>query len=220
MCKRTVLLGLLAVAFGSLASATTLNWNLVTGTDVDVATPHTYLSTPNGDAIIAYGFSSPGTTHEVSLYSKNDGGNEVGLGLDFSGGDSTHEIFSGTDFIQLNVSALSGIVSSFTFTMESVQSTSNDAWEVLGSNTLGVEGSNVLASGTDEGVAHTLTGNPVGAGTYSYLTFVATHGDVLLGTVSAVTSTTNTNAPEPATMVLMGLGLAALGTLRRVRRKN
>jgi hypothetical protein len=211
--KRTILLGLIAGVFGSLASASTLNWNLITGNDVDVTTPHTYLSTPNSDPIVAYGFSSPGTSHEVHLYSKDNGGDEDGIGLDFSGGDSDHEIFAGTDFIQLNVSGLSGLVSNFTFTMEST--TGSDAWEVLGSNTLGVEGTNVLATGSNEGIAHTLAGNPVGLGTYSYLSFVATSGNVLLGTVSASTST-----PEPGTLILMGLGLATLGTVRQIRRKS
>ncbi len=218
MYKRTILLGLMAAVFGSLASAATLNWNLITGNDVDVTTPHTYLSTPGGDAIVAYGFSSPGTSHEVHLYSKDNGGDEDGIGLDFSGGDSDHEIVAGTDFIQLNVSALSGLVSNFTFTMEST--TGGDAWKVYGSNTLGVEGTTVLASGSDEGVAHTLTGNPVGLGTYSYLSFVATGGDVLLGTVSASTISSSSTTPEPGTLILMGLGLAIFGSVRQIRRKS
>jgi hypothetical protein len=54
-----------------------------------------------------------------------------------------------------------------------------------------------------------------GPGTYSFM-----GNSALLGYIWAVTGSIQNAVPEPATLVLMGLGLVALGTLRKIRRKS
>jgi PEP-CTERM motif-containing protein len=213
MGKLTGALGFLLVASSAMAPAATISWNM-SGPDIDLGMIKTFTSSSGSIPITAYGFSGPAAAANAQLFGKNDGGDEVGLGLDLNN-DGSHEI-TGTGFIQLDVSALAGKVTDFMFVMEST--TSPDGWKILGSNTLGSIGSSLicspsvtLCSGTDEGVKHTINPNPVG--TFKYLTFEATYGTVLLGVVSADTQST----PEPATLVLVGAGLLGLGALGRLK---
>jgi PEP-CTERM motif len=206
MCKRPILLGLFLAAFGTLASASTITWALG-GANTDLGTSKVFDSSPSGLTITAYGFSSAG--HTAEIFGKNGGGDEHGLGLDLSG-EPDHEI-SDSGFLQLDISNLVGHASDFQFAMGST--TGVDAWTVLGSNTKGTPGTTVLASGSNEG-SHTIT--PVG--TWNYLAFEATRGDVLLGSVSADSSGIGIQAvPEPGYAGLMGLGLIGTVAFRRAK---
>jgi hypothetical protein len=216
MNKRTGLIGLILLAFPAMTPASTITWDM-SGAG-ELGTSHPFVSSSGNITITAYGFSAPSTPFD--LYSKGLGGDENGLGLDYD--DNINEI-TGTGFIQLDISQLSGKVTDFMFAMESV--TSPDGWKVLGSNTLGVEGV-VLActaahpcppGSTDEGVTHTIT--PFPAAAYKYVTFEATAGTVLLGVISADQNGQNPT-PEPATLALTGLGLLGLGAFGRRLRKS
>ena len=144
--------------------------------------------------------NNPGT-----LYGKGHAGgkgNEDGLGLR---ADPTgeHEIFAGTDFIQLGISGLSGII------QISMGSTGGDSWAVFGSNTAGTLGTTMLASGdNDDGHEVTLTN----ATTWKYLDIKAVTNNVLL---QDLTYTANASVPEPGTLGIVGLGGVLIALLRR-----
>ena len=82
--------------------------------------------------------------------------------------------------------------------------TAPDAWQVIGTNTAGVDTGVVLSSGTDEAL-HTLN-----AAGFRYLDVSATDGNVLLRELNA-----DVAVPEPASLVLLGTALLGLGVLRR-----
>jgi hypothetical protein len=126
--------------------------------------------------------------------------------------DDDKEI-TGNGFIQIDISNLAALLAQndFEFTMGS--STGNDRWEVLGSNTLGSPGTTILEGpGKNEGVSNRITPDP--AGTYRYLTFKATAGDVLLSSVSIDPPI---GAPEPASLLLIGARLVEVSAFRRLR---
>lgn len=175
-------------------AAVSINFNSATG---NIGNSHTYTS--GGLSVTATGYASTGT--QTPLYGKNAGGDENGLGLN---GYTDSEINVGTDFIQLDVQALFGLVSGGTFFMGS--STNGEMWAVYGSNTAGTVGS-LLTSGSNE-ASHGLPA----FGTYKYYDFVATNGNVLLGGLSLTRA-----VPEPATWALMLLGFGGIGFAMRRR---
>jgi hypothetical protein len=154
------------------------------------------------------------------LYGKNFGGDEQGLGLaaDPSG---DNEIYWGNShlgaFVEVDVSALFGLVSSAQFFMGST--TNGEQWIVYGSNDAGCGwfcgGSSV--TGFDEG-----THDLFNFGTYKYYDFYslgtggnAAPGNVLLGGLAL------TSVPEPGSWAMMLLGFAGIGVaMRRRRRAN
>ncbi len=113
----------------------------------------------------------------------------------------------GTDFIQLNISNLSGAI------QISMSSTGGgDTWAVYGNNAPGtlVGKSSALATGhDDDGVEVTVSG----AKSYTYLDIVATKNNVLLQDL--VFSGSSPATPEPGTFGIVGLGGVLIGLLRR-----
>src|ERR1700682_4750850 len=95
--RKFVIGGGLLVAASISNAATIYTW---TFTGANTGLGNTSPFTSNGVLITASGFTANGTPGD--LYGKNLGGNEVGLGLT---ADPTgdHEIYVGTDFIQLNL---------------------------------------------------------------------------------------------------------------------
>ncbi|HEX6784543.1 MAG TPA: PEPxxWA-CTERM sorting domain-containing protein [Sphingomicrobium sp.] len=205
---KTLLFSVALMAGSAASAAVSINFNSATG---NLGTTHTYTS--GTLSVVATGYSANGST--AALYGKNGAGDEKGLGL---AGDPTgdNEIYyPGTDFIQLNVSNLISQATGASFFMGS--STSGETWKVYGSNTAGVLGAVLIASGSDE-LLHALTG----WGQYTYYDFVATGtvdqygrrtaGNVLLGGLSVAA------VPEPATWAMMLLGFAGIGVAARRRR--
>jgi hypothetical protein len=209
-----VALSILALASASAASAgINLNFNSASG---NLGNSHNYTVTglPPADTVMATGYSANGT--QAALFGKNGSGDEKGLGLvgDPTGDDEIY--YPGSDFIQIDVHNLFGIVTGASFFMGS--STGGETWKVYASNTAGQLGSTLIASGNDE-LFHALTN----WGQYSYYDFVATGtvnqagyrsaGNVLLGGLLL------TPAPEPSTWALMLIGFAGVGMALRRKTK-
>lgn len=194
-----VLMGLAAMAASLPAS--TINFAggglLGTSNTYGLVTATGYLS--NGTTGLLFGKGTAGHT-----------GSEDGLGLhaDPTGDD---EIFTGTDFIQLSISSLSGLIQ-----VAMSSTTGPDHWAVFGSNTAGVLGTGpVLASGSaDDGVLVTVTN----ATSYKYLDFTAQTNNVLLQQLSY--ASTISSVPEPGTLGIVGLGAVVIGLLRRKLQQN
>jgi hypothetical protein len=155
-------------------------------------------------SVTATGYLSNG--HTGNLYGKGTAGgtgSEDGLGMQ---ADPTHdnEIFVGTDFIQLDISALSGII------QISMSSTGGDTWAVYGSNIGGTLGGTMLASGgSDDGTEVTVTN----ATSYKYLDVKALTNNVLIQDLKYGGS--ETSVPEPGTLGIVGFGGVLIGLVRR-----
>jgi hypothetical protein len=188
------LMGLMAMAVS--LSATTINF----AGGGALGTSNTY------GPVVATGYFTNLTLS--NLFGKGTAGNtgsEDGLGLqrDPTGDD---EIFPGNDFIQLDISSLSGII------QIAMASTGGDTWAIYGSNTLGVLGMTSLASGgSDDGVFVTV----MNATSYHYLDVKAVTNNVLLQQLSYTA-----RVPEPGTLGIVGLGGVLIGLLRRKLRQN
>jgi hypothetical protein len=193
----------------SSAQASTITWNLNNPVGV-LPTSQNYTS--SGITITAAGFTNNSFTSVVNLFGKNNGGNEVGLGLN---NDPTgqHEI-SGTNIIRIDfTNARTAGVTGFSFDMDST--TAGEKWEVFGSNSAKT-GYVSVASGFDES-SHLLSGTN---GSFYFYYFQRDHipndgGDnVLLHNVAGVSA-----VPEPSTWAMMILGFAGVGFMT-YRRKS
>lgn len=196
------LLGATAFAAASAASAQVTSLGTPSG---DIGTTHTY-STAAGNVIVS-GFD--GTT-AIDLFGKNNGGDEVGVGLanDTSG---QNEIQAGaSNFIQLDVSGLAA-GTPLSFLMGST--TAGEGWEVLATNTADCYMCGTLAASGNDELWHLL-----GVPTTTYLDFYAT--GTSLGHPSNVLLSALAVVPEPGTWAMMILGFGAIGmAARRNRRK-
>lgn len=178
---------------------------------------HTYTDGGSGLSIVAKGFDGVGGT--ADLYGKNDGGDEIGLGL---ANDPTgdHEIHNGSGFVQLDVTDLLGKVDPLATFFSTGSTSDGEEWAVYGSNTSGSHGLVALLTGTNE-ASHLLPS----LGTYDYYDFVeANHtdgtGDNFL--IHGLTSREieHGGVPEPATWAMMLMGFGGLGAALRRRRNG
>jgi hypothetical protein len=195
---------LIALAAGSAANAaTTISLG---GSNVNWGNTHTY-STGFGN-IVASGFTAANTA--TALYGKNLGGDEIGLGLN-NDPSGDHEIYYGYGYVQLDVSALFGLVSGISFTTNST--TEGEQWSIYGSNTAGSYTlANLLLSGTNES-----GGALPSFGTYKYYDFVSTSTS---GGKNFLISTLSLSAvPEPSTWAMMLFGFGGIGLAMRRRKR-
>jgi hypothetical protein len=184
-----------------------------------LGTSQAYGTSPND--ITAYGFygTSNTTVNSASaLYSKNQGGDEVGLGLsvDPSGQDEIQN----SDFVQIDFSdPLHKLnVASVQFEFGSAQAGEN--WAVYGSNTLGQIGTVLSSVQSGWGSADATMLNLPNWGTYTYYSFAAAAGDTAAANVELGTIQINTSAtPEPATYLMMGGALIAAAMIGRKKRR-
>ena len=192
---KSLLLGLAMAAMATSADAATVLFNFDAHTGV-LGNAQTYTS--GAYTITASGFRSDGGL-ATALFGKNAGGDENGVGLnDDPSGE--HEI-TGTNFIQIDVSKLTG-TGPYSFVMGS---TVGEGWRVFGSNVSDFFSGSPLLTGSDEGVSHALTGG------FKFYDFQSTSGNVLLGSFTAA-------VPEPATWIMMILGFGSVGLLLRSKR--
>ncbi len=201
MTRISIVLGITAMAFGSLALADTITFDSPTG---NLGATHTY--TFDGANIIATEFNG------TALFAKNLGVGEQGLGVTADPSKENELFAPGTDFIQLDLSdLLAKGFTNFSFAMNSVQENQKtpDAWSV----------SACSVSGTNCG-ASPITGNdqanhafPAGfSATNHFLDFSATGGNVLISSLTA------TPTPEPRFYGVLLLGI--LGLVGLVYRKQ
>jgi PEP-CTERM motif-containing protein len=220
---KTLLAVLLAAAATAGQASVTINFDTPGNTD-----PGTTASF-GSPAVTATGYFCPvGGCGTTDLYIKDGGAGEQGLGLanDPSG---QHELWpannSGGPFIQLDVSALLGLTSGASFTMNST--TNGEWWEVIGATGAGGAGAVALFVGNDE-----LSHDFANWGSYDYYDFVSlgtftggNPGDceectIGFGNVLLSSLTYTPSVPEPATWATMLLGFGAVGfAMRRNREK-
>jgi hypothetical protein len=198
------MLVLLLLIPSDAAHAATITFNFDTcgtggGTNMSCGSTATF--TVSGFTITATAEGLLPTGAPASLYAKNTGGDELGMGMT---GDPTgdHEISPGF-FIQVDVSSIIGH-DPLTVIMDST--TSPDAFHIYETNTVNSTSGALEMNGTNE-TAFTISP------TDTYLDFTASGGNVLLSSLSFTTATT----PEPSSLVLMGSGI--LGLAGAVRRK-
>jgi len=152
----------------------------------------------NGITLTAYGFDNGG--HAINLYGKNDGGDEMGLGIDRA---PNHEIQT-YNFVQLDVTALHSLdIQSALISFGSVQE--GEGWNLYGSNTLGSLGT-LLLSGNQDGGSTNIMSEVM---SYDYIGVRASSADVLLSSLSINYSQ---GVPEPASLMLLGTALAGVAS--------
>jgi hypothetical protein len=165
----------------SSASAVLVTWNLnPNGLNQDVGSTHVTF-TQLGYSITAYGYTnSGGTGTPLGLYYKNGGFDETGLGIV---GPSDHELQGSggqpVQFMTLDLSSLLATHKVFDGQIEigSVQGSSNDTFNIYGSNTLGTLGTKI--GGTYDGSSDLIFLSLADFGSYNYISIGAVSGDVL-----------------------------------------
>jgi hypothetical protein len=206
-----------AVLSAGATHAATITWNLNLPSGL-LGTTQTY--TAGGITITAAGFSGilqlGKNVPDVMLFGKNNGGDEVGLGL--SNDPSGQNEITGLNIIRIDFSnaiMAGALPNSFDFQMNSTTGTVGanvEAWAVWGSFLQSGFADPPLMTGTDENEHSGLQLFPF----YFFKVFPGNSGNVLIASVSAEVP----GVPEPSTWAMMLLGFAGLGiAFRQSRRK-
>jgi hypothetical protein len=187
----------LAIAVTGSANSISITFNNPTG---DLGVPSKSYS-DGGVTVTAYGYGVGASPH--NLFGKNDGGDEVGIGLT---GQTNNEI-NPFHFIQLDISQL--LANGFNTAQLFVGSTqgTDEPWDLFVSNTLGTLGLQVITGATADypngidisaylGYQYiSVSANPSGIGGQNVL-------------LSAITANGPGNVPDSGTTVaLLSIGL-------------
>jgi PEP-CTERM motif-containing protein len=203
----------------SSAQAVPVIWTFSSATECTSCSGSSFTYTSSGDSIIATGFTSHSLNTTTSLFRKNAGSDENGLGI-ASDPTGDHEIW-GTTLVRIDLGGTNKYAS-LSFTMGST--TGTEHWEVWGSDSAnasgtGVNGFNIITNGTNE-TSHILTGN------YQYYFFGLDTSDtylndnVLLATLTGTPTNLTNPVPEPSTWAMLILGLFGIGFMSyRQKRK-
>jgi hypothetical protein len=194
----------ITVLFAGAIQAATITWDFSTGTVGNVGSS-TAIFTKDGFNVTASGFAANAVAR--NLFGKASGGDENGLGLV----DTVDNELSGNNFIQLDLSALTG----FTNFKIAFNSTTDEGWQVFNCSASGTVCATSLLTGSNEGTLNSISvGNVTGSG--RYLDVKATSGNVLLYKLTADTP----SVPEPSTisfMVLSGILLCGVSFFKAKR---
>lgn len=194
----------ITVLFAGAMQAATITWDFSTGTVGNVGSS-TAIFTKDGFNVTASGFAANAVAR--NLFGKASGGDENGLGLV----DTVDNELSGNNFIQLDLSALTG----FTNFKIAFNSTTDEGWQVFNCSASGTVCATSLLTGNNEGTLNSISvGNVTGSG--RYLDVKATSGNVLLYKLTADTP----SVPEPSTisfMVLSGILLCGVSFFKAKR---
>ena len=194
----------ITVLFAGAMQAATITWDFSTGTVGNVGSS-TEIFTSGGFSVTANGFAA--NTVARNLFGKASGGDENGLGLV----DTVDNELSGNNFIQLDLSALTG----FTNFKIAFNSTTDEGWQVFNCSASGTVCATSLLTGNNEGTLNSISvGNVTGSG--RYLDVKATSGNVLLYKLTADTP----SVPEPSSlsfMLLSGILLCTVSFLKAKR---
>lgn len=192
---KKLLLLCVGLFFASTAFADTINTFSFTIPLGDIGTSDTFKA--GILSVVLNGYAAPSVS--TDMYIKAESATETGLGL-ASGLD--REI-SGTEFVQLNLGSIfAASPKAFSLSLNSIQG--GDSYDVWGSNIAGQLGTLIAAN--QSGLNFAL----VDPGTFQFIAITSPMGTVLLDNL-AVTTGVTTGTPEPATLLLLSLGLLLLG---------
>jgi hypothetical protein len=205
--KKLIMTTALALGLASPAYALTVNWDF--GQHPGLL-GNTQTFSAGGETLTARGFT--GGDVGTRLFSKTGGGDENGLGL--SNDPTGDDEITGRNFVQLNLDGpLADHVSNFNFSMGST--TDGEKWAVFGSEDATPFTFTLLASGSDEGVIHSLLG---GFDNYNFFYNGPAEGvggaNVLLSSFGGTTSA----VPEPSTWAMLIAGFTVMGFMGYRRR--
>ena len=198
-----------------MAQATPINFTSVAN---PLGTSQTY------GAITAFGYTTAltgpnkGKLVPTNLYAKTDGGGESGLGL---AGTIDNEVNAptGSQAIILNIKLISGQDIEIGFgSVQKGAGAKQESWKIGFSSSAMMPDPNNVAAFSDFKVGTTdfPNMNDLGTVTSNYLIIEAGSGNILLTSLDSTTSTgAGVVLPEPASMALLGFGLAAVGIVSR-----
>lgn len=217
MKKWLLSVALLAGLAGGAQAQTT--WDL-SGNNTSFGTSHVF-SANTGDVglqITAFGFTSSALTTAATLYGKNLGADEIGLGL--TNDPSGQNEITGSSLVLIDFSnavAAGANLFDYRFNSTTVSGLNpGEKWEVLGSNTGAANSFTMVATGTNDETEHTILGIP-----FKFYEFESLAGNVLLAEVSGAGGSLTPVAavPEPSTWAMMLLGFIGLAFAFRARRR-
>ena len=230
----TAMAALAAMTAAMPVQAGALAFGWVTPGNANTSLGLSYSQTNSGVTLTAYGLTaSAGLTQPASagpsLYAKNGGAGETGLGMATDpAGD--HEISAAAhDGIQIDFAQALAASPKNAASLMISSAQSGEGWAIYGSNTLytiaGLFGQPLLSGvgGSHPSVTVTLPD----WGQFTYYTLMSTDpggcepdANIVLGTVTIPGPVTTTDTPEPGSMLMVGSALVVIGLVMKKARKK